>query len=477
VNKVNRLLLQISAILPPVATFGILMAATRRLTPEQLGISNLALTSVLTVQSILFYGIDTHALTLSSRAGPGELRQVEFEFLRVWLSLLVAVIPLWALGTILLAHSFEARACGWAGAFALIGRTLASQRAAFARGQVDGLRVFAIEGLQAAANLAVTIAVLPLGAAAPLLGAAVGATAASLLDVGWRLARRTEAETGPSTAGIRVLRVLHASTAMSINHAFAYILAVIDRYMLSAISGAATVGEYTASYALADRLMQSVGMVLSAGGLQDALRAVNIDARRLYDAYVDNARRVLFWLIPTAVGLCAISRPLAEVLLGVEFHESGAQLIPLIALGALFSYGKAYTIDHPYHVRDQRRLILAALLPALLLNIGLNVVLMPSLSYIGAAISTLASAVLAFGIGVALMPDRRYAMPWSDLAKIVACAGVMFAVTRLVNSALPWVTIFSRALVGGMTYLVASVVLNSCQTRSRLLLAARWRPA
>jgi len=88
----------------------------------------------------------------------------------------------------------------------------------------------------------------------------------------------------------------------------------------------------------------------------------------------------------------------------------------------------------------------------LLLNVGLNLVLIPALSYTGAGIVTLVSeaAVAACQAGVLLARAHHPVMPWRPLGRCVAAGGVAAAVAVGTARLLPWP---AAAALAGAVYL------------------------
>ena len=104
------------------------------------------------------------------------------------------------------------------------------------------------------------------------------------------------------------------------------------------------------------------------------------------------------------------------------------------------------------------------------LNIILNVVLIPAFGLMGAVYATLAS----YGAGVVLLGavGRRHValpIPIGDTLKVGIAALAMWPVLSILPEWGSWAELFLKAGFGGLTYLVVALAINAAQSRTLLM--------
>jgi O-antigen/teichoic acid export membrane protein len=131
------------------------------------------------------------------------------------------------------------------------------------------------------------------------------------------------------------------------------------------------------------------------------------------------------------VGLSALAGPILNLFTTPEF-ASGAVVIPFIALSGLLAgiYQIVINITHLVK-KNQFNLFIHVL--AAVSNLLLNLLLIPFVGFIGAAIATLISYTITAIITI-LFSFRyiRFKIYWSSISKSVAASGVMAAVILLI---------------------------------------------
>src|SRR5690606_18784351 len=94
-------------------------------------------------------------------------------------------------------------------------------------------------------------------------------------------------------------------------------------------------------------------------------------------------------------------------------------------------------------------------------NIGLNLVLIPSMGILGAALATLVSSVaVAIAMAVFGRDVLKPRMPWATLLRAVVAAALMYVVVAPLFPDHGLVTVLVRAGVGASIYLALVVAID-----------------
>ena len=167
-----------------------------------------------------------------------------------------------------------------------------------------------------------------------------------------------------------------------------------DRYVIGIFLSTAFVGYYSPGYALGSM----VGMFMAP--LNFLLPAA---LSKLYDEgkeeevkiYLKYALKYLLMLaIPAALGLSLLSKQILTILSTPEIASQGYLITPFVAVSALL-YGVYGTFHHIIVLAKKTKIIATIWILAAILNLGLNIIVVPYMGILGAAITTLIAFSLA----------------------------------------------------------------------------------
>lgn len=143
-------------------------------------------------------------------------------------------------------------------------------------------------------------------------------------------------------------------------------------------------------------------------------------------------------LVLGSVSVSAAAISLLPRLVPAGYH--GAELyVPWVTAGFMF-YGVFYCVSPALHLAGKTRLFPLLMGGAALLNLGLNLLLVPALGAKGAAVATTLSFG-ALGIATLLLAGRLYGMRWElgRLVKAASVAAISYASIWLTaRMGLPW---------------------------------------
>ncbi len=190
----------------------------------------------------------------------------------------------------------------------------------------------------------------------------------------------------------RIRDYLKYSLPLTPNSLIRWITDSSDRYMISYFLGLSSVGIYSASYAIGNiiqLLIFPIQFVLFPE-ISKIYDEENIDKVKVYLSY--SLKYFLLLAIPTVFGLSALSKPILEIFTTNEFI-SGSNAVPFIALSGLLA-GVFQIVVNIINLVNKTRLNIYIQIFSAILNVILNICLIPSIGIVGAAIATLVSYTL-----------------------------------------------------------------------------------
>lgn len=258
---------------------------------------------------------------------------------------------------------------------------------AFERLELVSLCVIAQRVLTAAVAVAVLAA--GGGVVSVALVYALGAALAFLLGL-WLLGRhvvRVRWRVEPS----RWREIAVAGLPIGVATALFTVLLTLDSVLLGLFRESGEVGVYGAAFRLVEATM-FVSWVLNAAMLPWFARRSAADAERLARGYELGQKALVGLLVPAAVALGLLARPLIELLYGDEY--SGA-VTPLRVLAALIVlYGISHFTGNFLLARDRPGSFVRAAGAALVVNLAANVALIPAYGATGAAAAAVGSSAV-----------------------------------------------------------------------------------
>jgi O-antigen/teichoic acid export membrane protein len=311
------------------------------------------------------------------------------------------------------------------------------------------------------------------GAESIILGLLIAALICSAIDV------RLLASPMRSTAGIlnraELVRLLEYAWPMVAVAATAMILQNSDRFLLGSLSGAEVLGIFAVAYNLVDRPTSVICSSISTTTFplavqileQQGKEAARIQAGR-------NGIALLAVTLPACFGLAFCADYIAASLIGPAFRPGVAALLPIMSFTALARGLRAHFIDHAFHLSGRPLLMLWTYAPATVVNVLLNLYVVPRYGMFGAAWTALichgAIVVSGWFLGTSVFPV------WLPLGQVVRCLLAvvpMSAALMLVRFSLDWFGLMAAISMGGLIYVISAFALDVGDIRS--LVRNAWR--
>jgi O-antigen/teichoic acid export membrane protein len=213
-----------------------------------------------------------------------------------------------------------------------------------------------------------------------------------------------------------------------------WLLRLSDRFILELFRGSDEVGIYAASYGLADA---GIGMIVTVFQLPFSVSSNRVFEREGEQAAArfvsDSARWLLLVSIPSVVGLSVLARPLVAVMTGAAFLD-GYRIIPYVSIATLLG-GLAMWYSSAFLFRKRTNMQAVAIGVGALVNIGLNLLLVPSFGFYAAGITTLLG-FLAVNVVSYVFGKRMFSwhLPIRSIGRALVASLVMALVVLGVES-------------------------------------------
>ncbi len=235
------------------------------------------------------------------------------------------------------------------------------------------------------------------------------------------------------------------------------ILNIGDRYVIEAMLGSEALGVYSAGYNFCQYVQAVFLAALSQAIVPMYVRSWEEKGPEETGRFIRQALHYyLMAALPLVAGVSAVGREML-VILASEKYADGAAVIPYVAGGMAIDATLAIVGAGLYI--HKRTMVMAALMAfCAVLNVALNIWLIPGFGIMGSAIATLvAYAALAFGAWRASQSLLPISFPWASAAKFAALSLIMYAAVTSISLTNRWAGL--SAQVGGGILLYAMLVL------------------
>jgi O-antigen/teichoic acid export membrane protein len=455
------------------------MALTRLLTPTSYGVYGLGFALIGFAGTIFF---DWHSMSfLRFGGGGGDREEILGTFVLLLASLMgvaAGIVALFYLAG--LAPSYEP--IMWVG---VIGACTAGWFQFIVRVQVAELRpkrIFWMNLVRALMTLVLSLAtayltknaiyVLAATAAGPLVGAVIFPLRG--LRVGRMKFSRPLART-----------VIAFGYPVAISMTIAGVGGVVSRFMLDHLASIEAVGRFTAATFAVQNVLTLLSYGIGQATYPLAVKAVESkDPVVLHHQLTMNFTLTFGTLLPAAVGLSLVAPNLVPLMVGPAFVDAVIALTPWLATAAVLGGIRAQYFDYSFQLGRKTGYLIFILTTTVVLNVGLNVSLIPRYGEFGCAMALVFALALSLALALVLSP-RAFPMPIPLKASCqvvlasLLMAGAMTAVSPLRGS----LGLIVQIAVGAAVYAASLIAVNFMGVRSQLPFAIkeisgavqRWR--
>jgi len=318
----------------------------------------------------------------------------------------------------------------------------------------------------------------PLRASAPFAGIIVGLLIVGCIDLFFMRRHLKGGQFQPEKVKI----YFTYGVPICIGLLLSYALNSADVYLIFALMDAAAAGEYNAGYNLANRSLEILFVWVSMAVTPVAITAMEQTGTEGSKEVLRNYGATLLWIaIPAATGIALVSKD-ASFIIGEDLREGAVTVMPWIAFAGLLNGIMTYYVHRAFMLSGKTQKYVWALVVPVILNFGLNFLLIPEFGLMGAVASTIICYALALIIATYLArQDYPLPIPVKSALQIIACSALMAAAVialPLGNLQPGFVTLVIKGLVGILVYGLACWLINAadCQTVIRDMVAKFKNP-
>ncbi len=242
-----------------------------------------------------------------------------------------------------------------------------------------------------------------------------------------------------------------------------WMIGVGDRYVIGYFLDAVQVGLYSAAYGLGSLIYLFYAPLNSV--LFPAITH-QYENNKIQEVKTIVGYTLKFFLslsIPAAFGLLILSKPLLSIMTTHAFTEAHP-IIPIVAFGTVF-FSASYVFADLLMLFKETKLLSIVFTGSALLNLVLNIVLVPWVGILGAAISTLVTFII-HSLVLGILSNRRihFNIDFRFLGKCLASSIPMSVVVWKLNPTNVW-TVLTSVVIGAVIYFVCLILMKGFNQR------------
>ena len=306
----------------------------------------------------------------------------------------------------------------------------------------------------------------PLREVAPYIGIIVALLITLALDLPFMLKQMKGGVVQPAKAKV----YFNYGMPICISLLLAYALNSADMYLLAALKDTATAGQYNAGYNLANRSLEILFVWISMAATPIAVTLMEREGVEGSKKIMKDYGASLLWIaMPAATGIALVANEFGFIL-GESVREQAITVMPMIAFAGVLNGLISYYAQRAFMLSGRTSMFMWAMVPPVVLNIGLNLWLIPIHGLMGAAYAT----VISYGLGfvLAVVVGRRYyplPIPVRAVFEIgFACACMAAAVLALpdLTHLHDLIALVVKAATGGLIYGGVCMAINAANSRT-----------
>lgn len=234
-----------------------------------------------------------------------------------------------------------------------------------------------------------------------------------------------------------------------------------DKYLIQIIVGISAVGIYAVGASLSMYAQELIFMPISFAVFPLLMEMFKKEGLTATQDFISTVSKYL-WLvsIPMIFGFSMLGKEIVVILASEKFIDT-VEIIPFMITGTiLWGFCKLYAAG--LHISKKTKTFAAVVFSAAIFNIILNILLIPRLSYKGAAIATLASflLLLILVMKVSFVHLRIKIYP-GKIAKAVLCSVFMYIILIPIQINIPILQLVLKIFVGFVVYVISMIAIDS----------------
>lgn len=245
----------------------------------------------------------------------------------------------------------------------------------------------------------------------------------------------------------------------------------LDTILLSVWQSQTEVGIYNVAYKIVENLVFFPGMLV--GLILPLLSRYIYTNRQYFEEIAGKTSKVfLVFITPTVIGTWFLAPQIVNIISGGDFEESVPVLRVLILALACIFFGNYFNML--LIVSNAQKKLMIALLCIAVVNVSVNMIVIPKYSYMGAAyVSLLTEFLVAVVSGTLVYRHIRYIPSFEHIGRILVAGLIMGGILYLFSSS----SFFIAGLLASVMYVFALALFRAVSLREiRSILFSRTAP-
>ena len=251
------------------------------------------------------------------------------------------------------------------------------------------------------------------------------------------------------------------------------ISSVTDRFMIANLVGSADAGKYVAALDLVRQTLMMPAMSAAAAFFPLAVQIHTSRGDAAVRSHLAECVELLLSItLPACLGFAVISTHVANVVLGTDFREAAAQIMPIIAVAVIFQVLTQQYLHASFLLSGRNSFYLINTASIIAANVILSYVLVSHYGTVGAAWARLGADVVGFACALIL---SRFAfnvpLPLGRLALVMIAALLMALTVSTLDRSLHLADLAASAVLAGaglVTYTGLCWLFDISRIRGRL---------
>jgi O-antigen/teichoic acid export membrane protein len=229
---------------------------------------------------------------------------------------------------------------------------------------------------------------------------------------------------------LKILReMLVFSAPLVLGSVSGILLTIFDRYALNYITNLEDVGIYTLGYKIANSIKILIVTSIQLAISPLLFKMMNKEGNKRFYSKVMTYSSYVVLIVVLAISLFSLE--IVKVFTSSQVFWRSSTLIPILSLSVFFGLLKDTSLIG-LQITKKTKIIGIVVLIIAILNLGLNIVLIPKYNIMGAAVSTLLSQIIFF-IVILIYAQNYYEIPFEiwKISKMLLVGLVLYGISFL----------------------------------------------
>ena len=255
----------------------------------------------------------------------------------------------------------------------------------------------------------------------------IAATLACLLAVGMQLRLVWKNTAFLSVDKARLIKVAKLGLPLTVSLTLLAISSVIDRFMIANLVGTGDAGKYVSGLDLVRQSLMMPAFSLAAAFVPIAVQIYAKHGREAVRHHLRDCVELLLAVsLPACLGFAVIASHIANIVLGTDFRDLAAAVMPIIAIAVLFQILTQQYLHASFLLAGRNSFYLINTAAIIVANLIMAYLFVSWYGAIGAAWARLGADIVGV-LSAWLLTRRSFAMPFpaARLARVTAASLVM----------------------------------------------------